>query len=125
MRNKEELIKELMKKCIEVAANEKTIHYCEIMDYLGLDVTNIADRNFFGELMGGVNEMTASPESVEQGYLLTSVIVHKSFGKPTEPGEGYFDLARDIKMLKNQNKYDFWREELNECYRRHSARMQE
>lgn len=97
-----------MRRCIETASKKSLISYTDMMTELGLDVEDINDRNHFGELMGEVNDVTAGIDAANRRYLLTSVIVHKApIGKMTMPGEGYFDLAKKLRMMDNENEFTF------------------
>jgi len=119
MEQEEKLAQKLMPKLIEVASNESWISYSEIADFLGIDLGNPDDRwQLMGQVMQKVNDIT-----VPQGYLLTSVIVHKGrIGTRTEPGDGYFLLAREVGFLTTENPFQFWGMQLQKCHNKHSNR---
>jgi len=113
------LVIKLKNKLIEVAQQESWISYGEVAEHLGIDLGNPDDRwGALGQLMAEVNN-----DSLQEGYMLTSVIVHKGqIGRRTEPGQGYFAMAMDVGLLKSENPFVFWGRQLQMCYAKHSDR---
>jgi len=114
------LAQKLIPKLIEVASKESWITYEQVAEFLDIDLGNPDDRwQLLGKIMGDVND-----ETIKEGYLLTSVIIHKkSFIEQTGPGKGYFALARNVGLLVGkEDERAFWRKQLILCYRKYKVK---
>ena len=82
--------KYLMKRAKE---GIRTIFYEPVMAQVGMSPRVPADRKRIGGILGAISEKTYK----EDGVLL-SVLVHQKKAGTTRPGNGFFDLARDLKL---------------------------
>jgi hypothetical protein len=99
-------------KLKEVAQARKLIAYSELNEELklGLDFDRPEDRRKIGEWLGEISE-----HEVKAGRpMLPAVVVHKEQdGTYGDPGEGFYQLAKERNIFHGDNKYIFWVSELN------------
>ncbi|TET67877.1 MAG: hypothetical protein E3J40_02425 [Dehalococcoidia bacterium] len=102
----------IYEKLKEVARTSCLITYDELNRELklGLDFEKREDRGKVGELLGEI-----SKHEVEAGRpMLQAMVVRKERdGTYGDPGEGFYELARDLGVFHGDNKYIFWVSELN------------
>lgn len=81
-----------IRKALESSAKKGNIlYYSPLMESIGLSSTVPADRKRIGDILGQISEATRD----ENGTLL-SVIVHRQSSGETNPGPGFFALARGL-----------------------------
>lgn len=107
--------KAICEKLKEVARAKKLITYSEINEEckLGLDFERPEDRGKIGELLDEISE-----HEVKSGRpMLSAVVVHKEQdGTYGDPGEGFYQLTRELEVFRGDNRYIFWVSELNRVY---------
>ena len=102
----------IYEKLKEVARTGCLITYDELNRELklGLDFEKREDRGQIGELLGEI-----SKHEVEAGRPMPQAVVVRKERDGTygDPGEGFYELARDLGVFHGDNKYIFWVSELN------------
>jgi len=73
----------------QAKAGVTAIFYEPVMATVGLTPRVPAERNRIGAILGKVSE-----NSMEEGKVMLSVLVHRKTAGVTRPGPGFFDLAR-------------------------------
>ena len=105
--------KKLRNKLIEVAKKGGTIAYWEIADMCHLNLNDPKDREIeLPKLLGNI-----SKEEVRNGRPMLSVVaIHKN--TPKMPGDGFFELAKELGKLKRGESRDvFFANEYKEVCR--------
>jgi len=98
----------IYKKLKEVARARKLITYTDIGEKVGLR----ANDPQLWQLLDKI-----SRQEHEQGRpMLSAVVVQKEGESHGAPGDGFFKLARDLGVFREDNKYIFWVSELNVVY---------
>ncbi len=91
------------------ARQEKLATYGEIAPLANLDMANQADRNRIGEILGEISTF----EHQHKRPLLSVIVIHKN---GTEPGPGFFNLAKALGIQNQQDNDSFFIAELNRVY---------
>jgi len=100
----------LLSECISVAEHRGTISYEDAGE--PIDVIPVNMNHWSAAI---------SKEVTEQGYpMLSAVIVNKNDGTP---GDGFYTLAHDLcdrnpdpEQMSDEEKLDFWRDQLQQVY---------
>ena len=117
LRKKEEPVSEhevILSKLQEVAAAGKTVYYSDLGDLIGLDMSQLKDRNRLSDILGDVNVA----EHAEGRPMISAVAVLKA---DMRPGVGFFNIAHDPLGLYSGSKdqaeqEEFWVHELKRVY---------
>lgn len=111
----DDLHEAVYEKLKEVARDRKLITYSEVNEEckLELDFEKREGRVKIGELLSEISE-----HEVESGRpMLPAVVVRKEEdGTYGDPGEGFYELARELGVFRGDNRYIFWVSELNAVY---------
>lgn len=100
---------DLYEKLKETARKGGIVHYSDIAPLVKLDMANPADRNEIGKILGDI-----SLEEHEEGRpLLSVVVVSKSSGMP---GQGFFDLAKELGLYDGKAHDKFFYQELRKVH---------
>jgi hypothetical protein len=73
------------------AAKRKILFYSNVMIEIGMNSAIPDDRGRIAQLLCDI-----SLDSHKEKGILSSVIVHRKGPEPTSPGEGFFDLAKEL-----------------------------
>jgi hypothetical protein len=85
-----------------------TLTYGAVMRPLGMSWRNPRDRQMIGRLLGVMSKESATDR--KRGFMVSAVVVRKVTG---EPGPGFYDLARELDLLDDDDdKEVFWKEQL-------------
>lgn len=100
---------ETVKKYLVKQAKKGTrsLFYEPLMDQVGMKPTTPADRTKIGQILGTISE-----RSYEENGILLSVLVHRKTAGITNPGPGFFNLAKGM-GFKFKDKNDFVEEHTN------------
>jgi hypothetical protein len=109
-------------KLIEAARDQYLISYDELnkdLD-LGLNFDIPSNRELIERWLEEISEY-----EVKAGHhMLSALVVHKEKDSPGNPGKGFFDLARSLKVHSGGDNHAFWEKEvkwLHEYWRTHSS----
>lgn len=98
----------LLKRLQGVARRREIVHYGEIADSLGLDMSLDCDRAQIGRILGDLSEF----EHREGRPLISAVVVASDTGMP---GKGFFSLARSLGS-RIQDADELYLTELNKVW---------
>lgn len=99
----------LRKKLVEIAIDQTFISYGDLAPLVGLDMDIPYDRGELGRLLGEI-----STYERQQGRpLLSAVAISLGANKP---GDGFFDLARDLGLHTGPDDDAFWAAELDRVH---------
>lgn len=117
--------REIRAKLIELARMKTAWSYSNLNEQLllYLNLRDPQDRKLIGEYIGEISWS----ENSKGRPLLSALIVHKTDGKTTEAGDGFYklcaelngrdwrDLKEDPDFIKKKMRecYDFWKDEKN------------
>ena len=96
------------------ARQGRVAYYDEIQHHAGLDMESPADREEIGRLLGEISEF----EHKNGRPLLSAIVIAKGEGRP---GRGFFNLARSLGLLEDQDEDSFWAMEVGRVFRHHGA----
>lgn len=92
---------------IEVARGSGQITYGELRDVLGWKMSGSQFQHEIAQLLG---EITEDEVRLHKRPMLSATVINQ---EDNSPGPGFFNLARDMKMLTpGEEEYDFWLREL-------------
>lgn len=96
---------------IQIARKKETITYGEIAEMM----PNIPKRgNYMSREVGQLSGEISQYEHLRGRPLLSAVVVR---GDKKMPGEGFFDMGRELGMLQEgTDERSFWERELDEVY---------
>ncbi|MBI4524721.1 MAG: hypothetical protein HY695_13030 [Deltaproteobacteria bacterium] len=100
---------EIYEQLKEVATRKSTTTYGEIAPLIGLDMTEAADRNRLGNLLGEISTL----EHRNGRPLLSVVVVHRDNNMP---GNGFFKLARRLGAYTGRDDFEFFIHELKRVH---------
>lgn len=92
-------------KLVETARAGTVTSYSEIAPLADLDLSDPADRNRVGELLGEISIL----EHQKGRPMLSSVVVHKD---GNTPGVGFFTLAHELGLFTGGDRDEFYAREL-------------
>jgi len=96
----------------EIAREKDLITYSKLNKELklGLDFNFDKDRKQIGEWLGEISQ-----HEVQLGHPMLSAVVvqQESDGSFGHPGEGFYNIAKDLNVFRGNNKFIFWVSELN------------
>ncbi|MEW5980543.1 MAG: hypothetical protein AB1898_32560 [Acidobacteriota bacterium] len=100
---------QIYERLLGVARAGGYVTYTDIAPMAGLDMGNQADRNEIGRLLGEI-----STHEHNQGRpLLSVVVIHRDNNMP---GQGFFELARDLNVYHGRDDLLFFIEELRRVH---------
>jgi len=102
-------VNSLYDRLMEVARAGKTITYGEIAPMLNLNMESQADRTEIGRILGEIS----TREHNEGRPMLSAVVVRK---ETQYPGEGFFNLARELGLHHGNDDLAFFVEELKRVH---------
>lgn len=101
---------DIYQKLIEVARSQKLISYGDLNTKLniGLDFSLDRDRALIGEWLGEIshNEVAAGR------HMLSALVGHAKDGMVQEPGEGFYEYARELGVHTGSDDLGFWAKEV-------------
>jgi len=93
-----------------------TITYVEVAEVMGINPKNPHIGGIIGTIVGAMSE----DEDNLGKPLLSAIVVNKSGDLAGKPGPGFYELAELLGRLKpgttDEEKSDFWKEELKRIY---------
>ena len=108
---------EVLKRLIKAAREHQIIHYeDDVAVIMGLQGKANHMANETGHILGEISE-----DEYNQGrHMLSAVVVKKTVKDKGIPGKGFFTVAVGLGKLgantTDQEKREFWRNELNQVY---------
>ena len=101
---------DVRKRLIEVAKSKKTITYGELMNEFHIPRGHLKHELGIGYIVGEISKF----EHNEGRPMLSAIVIHKD-GKSI--GDGFYELARQLGLLTNQNEKDFWIQEQQKVWK--------
>ena len=100
------------RRLIQIARKKETITYGEIAEMM----PNIPKRgNYMSREVGQISGEISQYEYLHGRPLLSAVVIR---GDKKTPGEGFFNMARELsKLQEDMDKRSFWERELEEVYK--------
>ncbi len=99
----------IYQKLLAVARSQRVTTYQEIAPLAGLDMSNQADRNEIGRLLGEISTVEH-----QLGHpLLSAVVILKEHNIP---GDGFFTLARELHVHDGNDDFLFFIQELRRVH---------
>ena len=92
-----------------VARAQDVTYYADIAPLADLDMNSPADRNRMSELLAEI----AVSEHEQKRPLLTAVVIHHA---DNQPGQGFFDLARELGLFRAGKPYIYFVNELRRVH---------
>ena len=92
-----------------IACLQQTVTYAEIGLLADLDMNNPADRNRIGIILGEISTFEH-----QHGRPLLSVLVIHSHNNI--PGDGFFNLSRELNVYHGDDDCMFFNQELDRVY---------
>ena len=99
----------IYQKIISTAETKATVTYQELASVKGLTMNNPADRARLANLLGEISRF----EHAGGRPMLSVVVVSKTSGMP---GQGFFQLARELRVHDAKDDLAFFVSELNKVY---------
>lgn len=100
---------DLYRRLREVAADEHYIRYFEVGALVGLDMTDVADREEISRLLDEISEY----EHQHNRPLLSAIVIHV---EDNIPGNGFFSMAERLGRFRGNDRLRFWLHELRAVY---------
>jgi hypothetical protein len=103
---------QLYRRLTDVVAAQSTVHYSELAEFLGLDMSSPDDRFRLGAMLDEINHA----EHNAGRPMISAVVVH---AQESLPGAGFFVCARELAVLGTRNRQDelaFFVEELRRVH---------
>ncbi len=101
---------DIREKLIQIARLQDLISYDDLNKQLnlGLDFTLPPDRNLIGHRLDEISEY-----EVRAGrHMLSAVVVHKEGEGFGDPGEGFYECARELGVYNGRDDLGFWAKEV-------------
>ena len=98
----------LYEKLKQVARARRLVTYAEIVPLVGLGITNPRDPR-----LSKILHQICTCEVGQGRPMLGAVVVRKA---DSHPGEGFFNGARALGLLRESDKLSFWINELDRVY---------
>jgi len=92
-----------------VAQQGNVTTYSDIAPLANLDMGNQADRNKIGEILGEISTF----EHEHKRPLLSVIVIHRDNNMP---GQGFFNLARELGIYKGSDDFLFFVNELRRVH---------
>ncbi len=100
---------QIYKRLVNVAQAGGYITYSDIAPLAGLDMTLQADRTEIGRILGEISTF----EHNQGRPLLSVIVIHRDNNMP---GEGFFQLARDLNRYQGADDLLFFIQELQRVH---------
>jgi hypothetical protein len=90
---------------IQIARKKDLTTYTEAGKVIGLDMASESGRILIAQILDEINI-----DEVSQGYpMISSLVIYKDNGRP---GPGYFNCARGLNKLRDNDEDGFWAKEV-------------
>ncbi len=96
-------------KLIRTAQKGKVVYYEDIARIMQLPARGDYMAREVGQMLGEISEW----EHNQGRPMLSGVVIRKD---KEIPGEGFFTLAKQLKIFKGRNKQSLWQKELKDVY---------
>ncbi|SRR6266487_2333079 len=100
---------QLYERLQEVARAQNVTYYADIAPIVGLDMDSPDDRVRIGELLGEISVF----EHQHGRPMLSAIVIHR---EDNQPGQGFFELARQLGLFRGGERFVFFVQELNRVY---------